>query len=83
MNKLGLILLAALTFSTFSAISASPASAQSVSVGPGGLRVDSGERDRYRGRDYRRGRGESRRVIVVPRHRDYDRRRGKTIIIQR
>ncbi len=82
MKKLGFILLAAMTLST--TVSSLPASAQSVSVGSGGLRVDSGMRDRgYRGRDFRRSRGESRRVIVMPRHRDYDRRRGKTIIIQR
>ena len=82
MKKLGFILLAAITLSA--TVSSLPASAQSVSVGPGGVRVDNGMRDRaYRGRDFRRSRGESRRVIVVPRHRDYDRRRGRTIIIQR
>ncbi len=74
--------------------SAIPASAQSVSIGPGGLRVDSNDREyrgnreyrgsEYRGRDWRRSRGEyrSRRVIVAPRA--YQRRdRSGVVIIQR
>ena len=71
MKKFALMLAAAAML-----YSAAPASAQSVSVGPGGVRVDSNDRgysgDRgyrgreYRGRDWRRSRGEyrSRRVVV-------------------
>ena len=89
MKKFALMLVAAATL-----YSAAPASAQSVSVGPGGIRVDSNDRgyrgDReyrgreYRGRDWRRSRGEyrSRRVIVAPRA--YQRRdRSGVVIIQR
>ena len=78
MNKLGLLLVAILT------VCALPASAQGFSVGPGGVRVDTGVRDYDRGYR-RRDEMRSRRVIVVPRdrRRDWERRRNRTVIIER
>ena len=83
MKKFALMLAAAAML-----YSAAPASAQSVSVGPGGVRVDSNDRGyrgnrEYRGRDWRRSRGEYRsRRVIAPRA--YQRRdRGGVVIIQR